>query len=92
MGMTPNLLEKMSLSPGAEKTATAASTGVDSDTSANVRNWMECIRSRKTPNADIDAGYRHSVALCMTIAALQTGQRVGFDDTRQEVVVGNGRT
>ena len=93
MGMSPNLLEKKALSPKAEKTATAASTGVDSDTSANVRNWMECIRSRKAPNADIEAGYRHSVALCMTIAALHTGQRVGFDDKRQEVVVGgNGRT
>ena len=93
MGMAPNLLEKKSLSTSTEKTATAASTGVDSDTSANVRNWMECIRSRKTPNADIEAGYRHSVALCMTIAALHTGQRVTFDDKRQEVVVGgNGRT
>ena len=74
-----------SLTGRAEKTATDASTGVDSDTSANVRNWMECVRSRKTPNADIEAGYRHSVALCMTIAALHTGQRVTFDDRRQEV-------
>jgi hypothetical protein len=49
---------------------------------------MECVRSRKTPNADIEAGYSHSIALCMTIAALQTGQRVTFDDETQEVVVG----
>jgi predicted dehydrogenase len=87
MNLAPNLLAKRSLSSG-EKTVTTASTGVDPDTSANVRNWMECVRSRKTPNASIEAGYRHSVALCMTIAALQTGQRVTFDDTRQEVVVG----
>ena len=86
MDMQPNLLEKVSLAPDAERTATSASTGVDKDTSANVRNWMECVRSRKTPNADIEAGYRHSVALCMTIAALQTGQRIGFDDKKQELV------
>ena len=92
MGMAPNLLERTWLTTSAEKTATGASTGVDSDTSANVRNWMECVRTRKTPNADIEAGYRHSVALCMTIAALHTGQRVTFDDKRQEVVVGNART
>jgi hypothetical protein len=49
---------------------------------------MECVRSRKTPNANIEAGYSHSIALCMTIAAIQTGQRVGFDDGAQEVVVG----
>ena len=88
MNLAPNLLEKRSLSQPSEKTVTSASTGVDADTSANVRNWMECIRSRKTPNADIEAGYRHSVALCMTIAALQTGQRITFDDKRQEVIVG----
>ena len=88
MGMPPNQLAKRKLSTPAAKTATAANTGVDNDTSANVRNWMECVRSRKMPNADIEAGYRHSVALCMTIAALQTGQRIGFDDARQEVIAG----
>jgi len=88
MGMPPNQLAGRKLSTPAAKTATAANTGVDNDTSANVRNWMECVRSRKTPNADIEAGYRHSVALCMTIAALQTGQRIGFDDARQEVIAG----
>jgi hypothetical protein len=92
MGMTSNLLAKRSLAEPGEKTVTSATTGVDNDTSANVRNWMECIRSRKTPNADIEAGYRHSVALCMTIAALHTGQRVTFDDRRQEVVIGATRT
>src|ERR1700741_4682838 len=87
MGMQPNLLPKISLLDSAPKIATSADTGGDPDTSANVRNWMECVRSRKTPNAHIDAGYQHSVALCMTIAAIQTGQRVTFDDAKQEVVV-----
>lgn len=86
MGMQPNLLPKISLLDSAPKIATSANTGGDPDTSANVRNWMECVRSRKTPNANIDAGYQHSVALCMTIAAIQTGRRVTFDDAKQEVV------
>ena len=89
MDMPPNQLAPLSLADPSQKTETAASTGVDADTTNNVRNWMECVRSRKTPNADIEAGYRHSVALCMTIAALHTGQRVTFDDARQEVVVGS---
>ena len=55
---------------------TGANTGSDPLTSAHMRNWMECVRSRQTPNADVHAGYNHSVALCMTIAALQTGKRV----------------
>jgi predicted dehydrogenase len=90
MGMSPNLLPEVSLVETPSPTETRANTGVDDDTSANMRNWMECVRSRKTPNADIEAGYSHSVALCMTIAALHTGQRVGFDDGKQDVVVGCG--
>jgi predicted dehydrogenase len=90
MGMQPNLLTPMSLAGASEKTATDANTGVDRDTSANMRNWMQCVRDRKTPNADIEAGYNHSVALCMTIAALHTGQRVTFDDQKQDVTIGCG--
>ncbi len=88
MGMQPNLLPKFSLLDGVARPTTAADTGGDPDTTANVRNWMECVRSRKTPNASIDAGYSHSVALCMTIAAIQTGRRITFDDAKQEVVIG----
>jgi predicted dehydrogenase len=87
MGMPPKLLPQMSLRESAHKIATGADTGGDADTSANMRNWMECVRSRKTPNANIEAGYSHSVALCMTIAAMQSGRRVTFDDAKQEVLV-----
>ena len=88
MNIQPNQLADRSLMERAEKTETAADTGADPMTVANVKNWMECIRSRKTPNASVEAGYSHSIALCMTIAAIQTGQRVTFDDAKQEVVVG----
>jgi predicted dehydrogenase len=89
MKMEPNLLPNISLASSAGHMATGANTGGDADTSANVRNWMECVRSRKTPNADIEAGYSHSMALCMTIAAIQTGKRITFDDAKQEVVIGS---
>jgi hypothetical protein len=84
--MEENRLPEISLTEegGVE---TAADTGTDSVTLAHMRNWMECVRSRKKPNADIRAGYNHSVALCMTIAAMQSGKRVTFNDARQEVVI-----
>ncbi len=88
MGMQPFLLEEKSLVEEEVKAETSASTGVDKSTLAHMRNWMECVRSRKTPNADIHAAYNHSVALCMTIAALQTGKRITFNKTRQDVVIG----
>ncbi len=90
MGLPPNLLAERALVEKAAAMETGANTGVDTATSANMLNWMECVRSRKVPNAPIEAGYSHSVALCMTIAAVQTGKRVGFDDEKQEVVTDRG--
>jgi predicted dehydrogenase len=91
MKLQPNLLPSFSLVDKVEKVSTDANTGggkTDNQTNANVRNWMECVRSRKTPNASIQAGYSHSVALCMCIAAIQTGQKITFDDKTQSVVAG----
>jgi predicted dehydrogenase len=89
MGMKPNLLGSFSLGGDQpEGMSTDANTGVDPQTSANVRNWMDCVRSRKQPNASVEAGYSHSVALCMCIAAMQTGERVTFDDKTQQVMAG----
>jgi len=88
MKMQPDQLAPFSLSDGSQAVETSANTGGDPQTSANMRNWMECVRSRKTPNASIEAGYSHSVALCMNIAASQTGQKVSFNDATQQVIVG----
>lgn len=67
----------------------ATGLGVTDDmTVAHMRNWMECVRSRRKPNADIYAGYNHAIANCMTAKALHTGKRVTFDKARQEVVAG----
>jgi predicted dehydrogenase len=88
MKMQPNLLPSFPLSENVEAVSTAADTKGDPQTSANMRNWMECVRSRQTPNASIEAGYSHSIALCMNVAAIQTGQKVTFDDKTQQVMVG----
>jgi predicted dehydrogenase len=88
MGMKANQLAPFSLTEHAEGAATEANTGGDPMTSANMRNWMECVRSRKTPNAPIEAGYSHSIALCMNVAAIQTGLKATFDDKTQEVMAG----
>ena len=88
MGMQANLLPSFPLVEQAEAASTGANTGRDPETSANVRNWMECVRSRKTPNASIEAGYHHSIALCMNVAAIQTGLKVTFNDKTQQVMAG----
>jgi predicted dehydrogenase len=87
MKMQPNLLPAMGLSE-VEQVIASANTGGDKLTSNHVRNWMECVRSRKTPNAPVEAGYSHSIATIMTNAAVHSGQKVTFDAKTQEVMAG----
>ncbi|MEP7229131.1 MAG: Gfo/Idh/MocA family oxidoreductase [Ginsengibacter sp.] len=87
MGMHANLLPEIDLSNLAEKVVASANTGGDSLTSAHVRNWMECVRSRKQPNAPVEVGYAHSIANIMTNAAIHTGYKATFDEKTQEVMV-----
>lgn len=86
MGLKPNLLPTIKLE-GA-KVEAGANTGGDPLTFAHIRNWMECVRSRKTPHAPIEAGYSHSIATMMSNAAYRTGLRVTFDEKNQEVLAG----
>ncbi|HEY9340603.1 MAG TPA: Gfo/Idh/MocA family oxidoreductase [Hanamia sp.] len=87
MNMKPNLLPELSLS-NEEKVVASANTGGDKLTSNHVRNWMECVRSRKETNAPVEAGYSHSIANIMTTAASHTGLKATFDENTQEVMVG----
>ena len=86
MNMKGNLLEPFEL-PGM-RIETGADTGGDPMTTAHMRNWMECVRDRKKPHADIVAGYNHSIANIMCTAALRTGEKASFDETKQEVLAG----
>ena len=88
MGLKANLLPELSLSE-VTKIETNANTGYDILTSNHIRNWMECVRSRKTPNAPIEAGYQHSIACIMANAAYRTGERVTFDAKTQNVMAGS---
>ncbi|MFT3681219.1 MAG: Gfo/Idh/MocA family oxidoreductase [Ferruginibacter sp.] len=87
MNMQPFLLPSMDLS-ASEKVVASANTGGDILTSSHIRNWMECVRNRKAPNAPVEAGYSHSIATIMTNAAAITGQKITFDDNTQEVMAG----
>jgi predicted dehydrogenase len=87
MKVQPNLLPEVSLS-NTEQVVASANTGGDRLTSNHVRNWMECVRSRKQPNAPVEAGYNHSIACIMTTAAAHTGLKATFDEKTQEVMVG----
>ena len=87
MEMQANLLAEFKLE-GSGPPPTAANMGADELTSAHMKNWLECLRSRKQPNAPVEAGYQHSIATIMANAAVHTGERVTFDEKTQEVMAG----
>ncbi len=89
MGMQPNLLPTVKLSE-LVKVDAAADAGADDLVSNHMRNWMECIRSRKETHAPVEAGYYHSIANIMTNASVRTGYKATFNEKTQEVMV-NGK-
>ena len=42
-------------------------------------DWLQCLRTRQTPIAPIEAGYSHSVPVIMATRAMDTGKRQVFD-------------
>ncbi len=90
MKMQPNLLPELDLVTQKIEVAASANTGGDPLTSAHMRNWMECVKSRKEPNAPVGAGYNHSIACIMTNAAVRTGGKALFNEKTQQVTV-NGK-
>ena len=82
--------EEKDLPAPEEKVVTSANTGADPLTSAHMRNWMECVRARKNPNAPIEAGYSHAIALIMANASARTGCKATFCPEKRQVMV-NGK-
>ncbi len=64
--------------------ADAAIPEVESD--AHMLNWLKCLRSRQQPNAPIEAGFSHSVAVIMSDEALVRGRRMAYDPARRAIV------
>lgn len=51
----------------------------------HVLDWLQCIRSRQAPNANIDAGYQHATAVIMAMMSFDTGSRMVYDAEKREI-------
>jgi len=49
-------------------------------------NWLQCMRSGRTPHASIDAGYQTGVAVLMAVVSYDTGKRTMYDETKRAIV------
>lgn len=48
-------------------------------TRAHIANFLDCVRTRKTPHTTVEMGQQTNVVLCMAMEALRTGRRVRWN-------------
>lgn len=54
-------------------------------TRAHIRNFLECIRTRKDPNANVEAGQATNIVLCMAMDSLRAGRRLKWNGRTRQV-------
>jgi len=81
--------EKGTVSPEGGRDSTLVAGPVPAEPNqSHMGNWLQCLRSRQRPNADIGFGHQHAVATIMTAIALQTGQRQKYDPVKRTISPG----
>ena len=73
---------------GAETTPTiakASAKGFDWATNLHVENFLECVRTRKTPNAPIRLGFQAALVVQMANISLKSGRRARWNDVTKKV-------
>jgi predicted dehydrogenase len=59
---------------------------IGDDDLSHMTNWLECLRSRKPPNATVDHGFAHSVAVIMAARAYREGRKLYWDAKTEDIV------
>jgi len=80
--------------PGAEsksnhaegwRTEPAEATGEDA-TGLHVKNFIDCVRSREKPVADIETGHRSTIAPHLGNISIRSGHNLRWDASKEEIV------
>ena len=66
--------------------AAAAGSLTAGEAGPHVANWIECLGTRKQPNAPIAVGLAHAIVCCMGREAERTGKKVKYDATARKIV------
>ncbi len=69
-----------------KKEATPDVVGVGDSTDAHMKNFIECVRSRKEPNCPFEIGFRSAIAARMALTSFREGRRVYWDAESQEII------
>jgi hypothetical protein len=54
----------------------------------HTRNFLECIRSRKEPNSDLESAHRVATVCHLANISLRTGRKVRWD-AEKELIIGD---
>ncbi|MBK9166651.1 MAG: Gfo/Idh/MocA family oxidoreductase [Bryobacterales bacterium] len=54
-------------------------------TRAHIRNFLECVRSRKDPTAPVEAGQATNIVLVMALDSLRSGKRLRWNSAARRV-------
>ncbi|MFN7997923.1 MAG: Gfo/Idh/MocA family oxidoreductase [Bryobacteraceae bacterium] len=57
----------------------------DNDLS-HMTNWIDCMRSRKQPNATVKNGFAHSVAVIMAAHSYRQGKKLYWDPSTESIL------
>jgi predicted dehydrogenase len=57
---------------------------VEEPTRAHTFNFIECVRSRKPPNADIEIGHRSTTVALLGNIAMKTGRKLRWDASKED--------
>jgi hypothetical protein len=52
----------------------------------HMKNFLECVRSRSKPIADIEIGHRSTTTALLGNIAYRTGHRIEWDGVRERIV------
>jgi predicted dehydrogenase len=69
--------------PGDDRIPPAA---MGDDDTSHMANWLECLRSRKAPNATVHHGFAHSVACIMAARACREGRKLYWDPRTESIL------
>ncbi|HVP48554.1 MAG TPA: Gfo/Idh/MocA family oxidoreductase [Bryobacteraceae bacterium] len=75
--------EKYVLLPGTDKIPPP---GMGDTDLSHMTNWLECLRSRKAPNATVLNGFAHSVVVTMAARAYREGKKLYWDPKAEQIV------
>jgi len=60
-------------------------TSIGDDDLSHMTNWLDCLRSRRAPNATVEHGFAHSVAVIMAARAYREGRKLYWDSRTESI-------